>query len=72
MEIMDLELRRCDHWEQREGLAAAEVCAKQAHGEPLDPRCGLGLAGARPGGTCHAWAVKFHLAVASLALKNIN
>lgn len=38
MEILDLELRRCEHWEQKEGVPAADVCAKQRQDEALSAR----------------------------------
>ncbi|GAB4815647.1 hypothetical protein N2152v2_002693 [Parachlorella kessleri] len=38
LEIMDLEMRRCEHWEQREGLSAADICSKQLHQEMLNPK----------------------------------
>lgn len=41
---MELELRRCEHWEAREGVVAADVCAKQMQGEAPSARCGGGQA----------------------------
>ena len=35
MELLDLELRRSEHWQQREGVAVADVGAKLRSGEPL-------------------------------------
>lgn len=39
MEILDLELRRCKHWEERDGFKAADVCGKQLRGVMLNSRC---------------------------------
>lgn len=38
MELLDLEVRRAAHWQQREGVPAAELGAKLRGGEPLAPR----------------------------------
>lgn len=35
MELLDLELRRAEHWQQREGMAVADVGAKLLAREPL-------------------------------------
>ncbi|KAL4434411.1 hypothetical protein ABPG75_000852 [Micractinium tetrahymenae] len=37
MELLDLELRRAEHWQQREGVAVADVGAKLLAGEALAP-----------------------------------
>lgn len=37
MDLLDLELRRAEHWQQREGVAVADVGAKLLSGEPLAP-----------------------------------
>ena len=35
MELLILELRRAEHWQQRNGMAVADVGAKLLRGEPL-------------------------------------
>ena len=37
MELLDLELRRAEHWQQREGVPVADVGAKLLAREPLAP-----------------------------------
>lgn len=37
MELLDLELRRAEHWQQREGVAVADVGSKLLAYEPLSP-----------------------------------
>ena len=38
MELLGLELRRAELWQQREGVAVADVGARLLRGEPLGPR----------------------------------
>lgn len=37
MELLDLELRRAEHWQQREGVPVADVGSKLLAREPLSP-----------------------------------
>jgi hypothetical protein len=37
MDLLDLELRRAELWQQQEGVAAADVGARMLRREPLQP-----------------------------------